>query len=267
MDADGPELGELTCDALTAGIEVFQRARGHRFSSDDTVTAWAAMQVCPAPRRVLDLGCGLGSVLLHIAWSAPGCTLVGVEAQEISFELLRRNIAHNRLGHRIEVHHGDLRDREVQDRLGGPFDLITGTPPYFPPSAASDAIDEQRAFARIEYRGGIEAYIEAGSARLAPNGRMVLCGDADAEHRTHAAAGEHGLQVTRRHVVTPRAGRAPLFTVWVLGHRATVASGDVDDVALVLRDEHGAPTSDARMMRAFSGFAPRSATAAGPPDA
>jgi len=60
---DGLADDDLTLDALTAGISVFQRRRGHRFSSDDVATAWIALQVCPAPARVLDLGCGLGSVL------------------------------------------------------------------------------------------------------------------------------------------------------------------------------------------------------------
>jgi tRNA1(Val) A37 N6-methylase TrmN6 len=62
---------DLSLDRLTADVSVFQRKKGHRFSSDDVITAWVAMQVCSAPERVLDLGCGLGSVLLHLAWSVP----------------------------------------------------------------------------------------------------------------------------------------------------------------------------------------------------
>ena len=154
---------DLSLDALTADISVFQRKKGHRFSSDDVVTAWAAMEVCPLPTRVLGLGCGLGSVLLHIAWSAPRSTLVGVEAQSESFALLEKNIAHNHLGHRVQVHHGDLREPDVIDALGGPFDLITGTPPYFPVDTATDAADPQRALARVEHRGGIEAYVSTAA--------------------------------------------------------------------------------------------------------
>ena len=89
---------------MTADVWVHQRAKGHRFSSDDLVTAWTALQVQPSPVRILDLGCGLGSVLLHLAWSAPRSTLVGVEAQAMSFDLARRNIAHNGLGDLSLIH-------------------------------------------------------------------------------------------------------------------------------------------------------------------
>jgi hypothetical protein len=46
----------VTRDRLTRDFWLFQRKRGHRFSSDDVVTAWAAMQLAPRPRRALDRG-------------------------------------------------------------------------------------------------------------------------------------------------------------------------------------------------------------------
>jgi tRNA1(Val) A37 N6-methylase TrmN6 len=247
----GPD-DEVSLDALTAGISVFQRRRGHRFSSDDTVTAWVAMQVHPAPTRVLDLGCGLGSVLLHVAWSAPEATLVGVEAQDVSFALLERNVAHNRLGPRVQVHHGDLRDTARLAALGGPFDLVTGTPPYFPAGTATDAGDAQRMLARIEHRGGIEDYVRAAARVLTPDGWFVVCGDADAAARLDTAAFDNGLTVGRRVVVLPRAERPPLFTVWAL-LRGTSARIAVERT-LTLRDGAGNRTDDARTLRAFSGF-------------
>ena len=232
---------------------MFQRTKGHRFSSDDVVTAWVAMQHCPAPTRVLDLGCGLGSVLLHVAWCAPHSTLVGVEAQAMSFALARENIAHNHLGDRVSVHHGDLRDADVLGSLGGPFDLITGTPPYFPAETATDALDEQRAFARIEYRGGIEAYVETAAQLLAADGWFVICSDADAASRLAGVAADHQLSVRGRYVIVPRAGRPPLFAVWAL-RREHAAPTPTVERQLTLRDEAGERTADAKMLRAFSGF-------------
>lgn len=263
-ELDDLTLDRLTLDRLTLDLSVFQRRKGHRFSSDDVITAWAALQVCPAPARVLDLGCGLGSVLLHLAWSLPDATLEGVEVQDVSFELLRRNVAHNahhaRLGERVAIHHGDFRDAAVMAAVRGPFDLVTGTPPYFPPGTASHADDEQRTRARMETRGGVEAYVATGAPLLAPDGWLVVCGDADAEPRLLAAATEAALAVAGRFVVIPRAGRPPLFTVWALHRWAPDAAPSIVERTLTLRDEHGERTADAKMMRAFSGFPERTAS-------
>lgn len=263
MQAAGAEHsiieGELTLDALTSGVSVYQRAKGHRFSSDDTITAWTALQVHPRPQRVLDLGCGLGSVLLHLAWSVPDALLVGVEAQSVSFELVQRNIAHNRLAPRVSAVHGDLRDAELLAQLGGPFDLVTGTPPYFPVGEAVDAHDAQRAAARMEHRGGVEAYVAAATHTLSAEGWFVVCGDADAQPRLERAALEHRLHRWGQVVVIPKVGRPPLFSVWAL--RRIAPSGNPHDRTLTLRDEQGNRTADARVLRAFSGFPEREPTA------
>ena len=255
MTPSNPTDDDLTLDALTAGVSVFQRTKGHRFSSDDVVTAWVALQVCPDPTRVLDLGCGIGSVLLHLAWSAPRSSLVGVEAQPVSVALARRNVDHNGLGHRVRILHGDLREPAVIAAPGGPFDLITGTPPYFGVAAAIAAMDDQRAYARIEHRGGIEAYASTAAQLLAPDGWFVVCGDAEAADRLDRAASACELAVCSHTVVVPRAGRSPLFCVWALRHRSEARP--LVERELTLRDHAGARTDDARMLRAFSGFPER----------
>jgi len=245
-----PELGPLTDDALTADFRVFQREKGHRFSSDDLATAFVAWHARPDARRVLDLGCGLGSVLLHLAWKMPDARFVGIEAQAMSFELLRRNVARAGVADRVTIHHGDLRDDAAIAALGRDFDLVTGTPPYFPPGAASDAMDEQRAYARIEYRGGVEAYVATAARVLSVDGTFVVCGDARAQERVERSAADAQLAVHAFCEVVPRDGEKPLFSIWTLGRaaRATVRS------SMTLRDAAGERTRDARALREFSGL-------------
>ncbi len=250
---EDPELGPLTDDLLTRDVRVYQRKKGHRFSSDDVATAFVAHAARPAARTVLDLGCGLGSVLLHLAWKLPQARLWGVEAQAMSYELLTRNLRRSGFAERVRVAHEDLRASAMLSSLPPTFDLITGTPPYFPPEAALDAEDEQRAYARIEYRGGVEAYIEAAARLLAPDGAFVLCGDARVSRRTSAAAHGVGLFIAERCDVHPRAGRAALFSIWTLER----AAKQERVTSLTLRDAEGRPAPDAERLREFSGFAPR----------
>jgi tRNA1Val (adenine37-N6)-methyltransferase len=245
-------LGPLTDDRLTRDVRVYQRQKGHRFSSDDVVTAYVAYRARPTARRVLDLGCGLGSVLLHLAWKLPEAELSGVEAQAVSFQLLERNLARSGFAARVQIRHGDLREPSLLSELGGNFDLITGTPPYFSPEAALEAEDEQRAFARIEYRGGVDAYIAAGAPLLSEGGALVVCGDARVGARATSAALAHGLSIRTRCDVIARAGNPPLFSVWTLCHE----QGPSVVTTLTLRGPAGESTIEAAALREFSGFEP-----------
>ncbi|MCX5748605.1 MAG: methyltransferase [Proteobacteria bacterium] len=238
----------VTRDRLTRDVWLYQRAKGHRFSSDDTTTALVSTRAAPTAQRILDLGCGIGTVLLHLAWTHREATLVGIEAQAVSFELLERNVAASGFGERITLHHGDLREVDA----GTGFDLVTGTPPYFPIGTAVGAMDEQRAYARIEYRGGVEAYLAAGARALAADGVMVLCGDADADARVVDGARAVGLGIVARLQVIPRVGERPLFAVWTARH--TAAAVAPVHTTMTLRDAAGAQTPEALALRAFSGL-------------
>jgi tRNA1Val (adenine37-N6)-methyltransferase len=151
----------------------------------------------------------------------------------------------------VHIRHGDLRNAELLAQFGGTFELISGTPPYFAPDAALDAEDEQRAYARIEYRGGVEAYIAAAAPLLAPGGALVLCGDARVGERTTSACRDAGLSLHARLDVIARAGSLPLFSVWTLG-RDVLAGCPVS--TLTLRDDRGEIAPDAELLREFSGF-------------
>lgn len=245
-----PVLGPLTDDLLTPEVRVFQRAKGHRFSSDDVATAYVAYRARPAARRVLDLGAGLGSVLLMLGWKLRDAELCGVEAQAMSFDLLTRNVARSPFASRVRVRHGDLRDAQLLAGFEQAFDLITGTPPYFPPEAALDAEDEQRAYARIEYRGGVDAYIRAGAPLLAPGGALVLCGDARVEERVTTALRDASLTLVGRTSVVARAGQPPLFSIWTSSASPHPLVADT----LTLRGPEGETAEGARALREFSGF-------------
>jgi tRNA1(Val) A37 N6-methylase TrmN6 len=243
---------ELTSDAVTASFRLIQRRRGHRFSLDDLATAFEAARARPDAARYLDLGCGVGSVLLMVAWKLPEARVFGVEAQEVSFALAERNVRENGLAERTTLAHGDLRE-VTRSWVHGLCDLVSGTPPYLPPGTAIASPDPQRAAARIELRGGVEDYLAAAARVLAPGGRAGVCADGRAPERVIRGAAAASLVPVRRLDVIARAGAAgPLFSVWTCAHRDEARP--LDHEVAVMRDARGERTEAALAMRRLFGL-------------
>src|SRR4051812_28834834 len=84
------EPGE-TLDAISGHFRIFQLENGHRFSTDDVLTAWYGTSWCPSARTALDLGSGIGAVAMIAAWRLPGATFVTIEAQAESVRLAQKS--------------------------------------------------------------------------------------------------------------------------------------------------------------------------------
>lgn len=197
-----------TLDHLAGEWRIYQLKYGHRFSADDVLTAWTAARARPDARSLLDLGCGIGSVGFLTRWRlGPEARLTGVEVQERSLALARRTAAHN--GIEAELIQADL--REIN--LGRTFDLITGSPPYFPPGTALQSPHPQRAAARMELHGDVFDYCRAAARHLAPEGRFVFV-HAAGDPRPERALEQAGLSLMQRQEVHVRPGKAliALFT-------------------------------------------------------
>lgn len=219
----GPELesGE-SLDAIAGHFRLFQLSQGHRFSTDDVLAAWYGTSHSPRAATVLDLGSGIGTVGMLAAWRMPGARFVTVEAQAESVRLARKSAVWNGLGDRYEIRQGDLRDPAVL----GPderFDLILGSPPYFPPGTGPEGDHPQKIACRFEVRGGIEDYCATAARHLAVGGifACVFPVDPPAQHqRVKAAAAAQGLVIVRWRPVVLREGNAPLLGLFALWRAA-----------------------------------------------
>ena len=205
--ADDEDLGYLTGD-----WRLFQKQRGHRWSLDDLVTAAVAAPHARAlnARTMLDLGCGLGSVLLMMAWRFPEADVTGIEAQDDRAALGRRSITWNGVEARCRIIDGDLRDPAVLP-AGTRFPLVTGTPPYFPIGTGPQSEKSHAAACRFETRGGIEDYALAAARWLTPEGRFVVCTSALESQRVPLAAEQAQLHVIEHLEVIPREGKEVLM--------------------------------------------------------
>jgi tRNA1(Val) A37 N6-methylase TrmN6 len=244
------ELREpVTVDALTGGWSIAQRAKGHRHSVDDVLTANFALHVAPSAPTVLDLGTGIGGVGLLVLWGlGPAATLVAIEAQPISHRLLLANIAGNGLAARVEPHLGDLRELADARR----FPLVTGSPPYFPPDAGIVPADSQKAHARFELRGDVRDYARAAARHLTEDGAFVFCFPSPQRARAVAAVADAGLVLTEIRDVIPRASLRPLFTLFACRRHAEAPPHEAPP--LVVRDEAGRLTDEMQAVRRSFGF-------------
>lgn len=244
------EFGEpITLDALTEKVAIFQRARGHRHSTDDVLTAYYALVHAPSEvRAYLDLGTGIGTVgLLVLAGLSPETRVDAIEAQDISYRLLRENIEGSALGARVHTHHGDLRTLALETR----YSLITGSPPYFPLGTGIVSEDSQKAHARFELRGDVSDYCRAAKRHLAEDGRFVFCFPFAQKARALAAARAEGFSVLRVRDVVPKAGLVPLFSLYLC---AIGTHPEEEDPPLVVRDEKGIHTAEMRAVRTRFGW-------------
>ncbi len=214
------EDGE-TLEYITGNYRIFQYARGHRYSTDDVLVAWYATSLAPRVERAADLGSGIGSVAIATAWRLPGAVFCTVEAQEISIRLARKSIRFNGLESRFRILHGDLRDPSL---LAGeaPFDLVTGSPPYFPPGTAVAAGHAQAVPARIEVRGSVADYAKAASRILAAGGLFALVFPAAQIDRALGGLEDAGLTLVRRRDVVFREGDPPLITLLAASRREDI---------------------------------------------
>jgi tRNA1Val (adenine37-N6)-methyltransferase len=204
-----------TLDAISGHFRLFQLRDGHRFSTDDILTAWYGTTWCPTARTALDLGSGIGTVGMICAWRLPGTKFVTVEAQSESVVLAGKSARYNGLTNNYEIREGDFREAGI---LGTDekFDLITGSPPYFPPDSGVPSKQPQKLACRFELRGTIADYCSTAAKHLAPGGLFACVFPHEPAQRTRveAAAKNSGLVIVRKRPVVFREGDPPFIALF-----------------------------------------------------
>ncbi len=204
-----------TLDAISGHFRLFQLRDGHRFSTDDILTAWYGTSWCPTAHAALDLGSGIGTVGTICAWRLPGARFVTVEAQGESVKLARKSARYNGLTDRYEIREGDFRAEGII-RADEKFELITGSPPYFPLGAGVESEHPQKLACRFELRGTVADYCSTAAKHLASGGffACVFPNEPAQLARVEAGARDANLVIVRRRPVVFREGEPPLVALF-----------------------------------------------------
>lgn len=254
------EIGEdETLDAISGHFRLFQLRNGHRFSTDDVLTAWYGTSWCPTAQKVLDLGSGIGSVGMIAAWRLPGARFVTVEAQEESVRLARKSARYNGLEKRYEIRQGDFREPALI-AAEEKFDLVLGSPPYFPSGTGIEGDHPQKIACRFELRGDIADYCAVAAGHLAMGGFFACVFPTEQLERVEAAARKAGLTIVRRRPIVLREGDAPLislFGMFLAAHLpASIHNQTWVEPALIIRQKDGRVHSEYAAVKLAIGFPP-----------
>ncbi len=250
-----------TLDALCGHFRIFQLKDGHRFSTDDVLTAWYATSWCPSARRALDLGSGLGTVAMCVAWRLQGVSVVGVEAQEMSVALAKKSRLYNGLQGRYEIRQGDFRTQGLSEDER--FDLITGTPPYWPLDAGVQSEHEQKIACRFEVRGDVADYCHVAARHLAPGGTFTCVFQARPQmqlDRVFQGAEDAGLMVVRWRPIVMRGGDEPLLGLFMMMRKEDLPEKFIgesfEEPPLVIREKDGRVGREYQSVKMSFGFPP-----------
>ena len=129
-----------------------------------------------------------------------------------SIALAKKSARYNGLTDRYEIRAGDFRDSNIL-RADERFDLITGSPPYFPLGAGVESEHPQKLACRFELRGTVADYCSTAAKHLAPGGffACVFPNEPAQLARVEAGAKAAGLIIVRRRPVVFREGDPPLI--------------------------------------------------------
>ena len=196
------------------------------------------------------------------AWRLPGAKFVAVEAQEESVRLARKSARWNGLEERYEIRHGDFRDRAILP-LEEKFDLILGSPPYFPVGSGVQAEHPQKIACRFEMRGDISDYCAAAGPRL-KSGGVFICvfpvTPPEQKRRVEAAAAAAGLGILRWRPVTFREPEAPLLGLFCMVNVNDVPHKTLEkawvEPALAIRTAGGLVHPEYSVVKMSFGFPP-----------
>ncbi len=166
-------------DFWTLTLKVTPAVLIPRADSETLIEAAISALTERPPARILDLGTGLGALLLAALAQWPDAQGVGIDASDAALAIAQSNASTLGFGDRARMLPGDWRQPGWWDALPAPFDLIVCNPPYVETTAmlAPQVMEHEPHSALFAGEDGLDDYrilIPALPALLAPEGIAIL---------------------------------------------------------------------------------------------
>jgi tRNA1Val (adenine37-N6)-methyltransferase len=216
------------------GPKFIQSQDGFRLGTDSVLLS--AFVGTSGVKLACDLGSGSGVISVILAWNNPSMKIDGIEIQQQSAELSRKNIELCGLSERVTITCADLRHHREFMRPGS-YDLVVSNPPYFPSGSGKTVQAEPIATARDERCCTLEDICRAGAYLTKWGGKFAMVHRPERLAEVICAMSSAGLEPKRLRFVQHRQTSAPnLFLIE--GRRGGKPSLTIEK-PLIMTDENG----------------------------
>lgn len=170
---------EVIIDFLNLkGLKIIQRNDYFNFSLDSVVIA-NFLTINRKTKSITDLGTGNGSIPLILS-KRTNAKIYGIEIQEVSAQLAKKNVEINKLDNQIKIIHDDMNN--ILNHLNEQSqDAVICNPPFFKLDGNKEQINDmdQLSIARHEITINLEGIIKTASKILKNRGYFALVHRAD----------------------------------------------------------------------------------------
>lgn len=159
-------------------LKIIQRNDYFNFSIDSILVA-EFLSIARGIKKIVDLGTGNGAIPLFLS-KRTTAKIKGIELQEISADLARRNIELNKLQDQIEIIHDDMKNWKKYFESGSQ-DAVISNPPFFKFNGNEALLNEldSLTLARHEISVTLDDIVSVAAGLLKDRGYFAMVHRAD----------------------------------------------------------------------------------------
>ena len=164
---------ETVVNLLNKDMKIIQRVDHFAFSLDSLLVSEFA-SITKYTNKIVDLGTGNGVIPLFLSKKTKA-QITGIEIQEISSNLARRNVQLNNLENQISIINDDMKNWRKYFRNNS-IDMVISNPPFFKFDGNEKQLNDltQLTLARHEISITLEEIIKTASNLLKDKGHFAL---------------------------------------------------------------------------------------------
>lgn len=193
-------------DDLQCGLFIIQKQNGFKFGIDAVLLSDFAKDI--SSKKTLDLCTGTGIVPLLLFSKTNTPEIHGLEIQEDIAEMAQRSVEYNKIGERVFIRCGDLKNAtEIYGK--GVFDKITCNPPYMKCGSGNQNDADTKSVSRHEVMCTLDDVIKAASGLIRPKGRFFMIHRPSRIADIMCAMRKYKIEPKRLRFVHPSVCKAP----------------------------------------------------------